>query len=783
MAYDTMGNYIADYETDEERRLREEQEAAKATPVTQTIKTNPVTGQQEMTIKGTPRDLSAANPLTPTVTTPVAPSNFARMQQVESNGQDFDAQGRPLTSPAGAMYRNQVMPATAANPGYGVRPASAQTPEEYNRVGEEYYNALLKKYNGNVEMATAAYNAGPGRVDRNVAANQGQLNPQQLPNETQGYLSKVLGAVGQGVNAVMPSAQADTVSAAQLQRAPTITPVTPSQPVTPNQVAAAAPVATPAAPLGGTGLKMPGVAPTVGAPVTAPALQEFMNTQDNPMEMLRYGSREDVPQYLRDRAKTRAYELMDREVKQAEAKKQAEQVLISGNGTAMTRALRDNGDQGNYLKMIMLGFISPELAGKEAIKLGFGNKWTTDQIEMDGKPVTVEIQTRGDGKILGGNIAGSDVPLTPEQLSMIGTGPGKNKPDVSTQDVEKNGQAGRVVTTFDKNNRPTTYVESGGKRYDYDTSWKPRSIATAAAKSETTLVNALRKQYGTDMAKAEAKMIEDAGNFGSATNPMSREQFRSLYSLSPVAAPPAAAPAAAAPAAAVPPMSQAQLAAAQVTPGSGTTVAAPVTPQQVAAAPAPAGTAGPTATAAPIRNAGEPEAAFKQRQKDWTEEQQTLRKGRDEVMKKAGDVIADSSKIVTDLVNVERAANDAVNKKTNFGTITNNLILPGEQYIGQKLKTQDYINTMNVLEQVNKQAAINAKMLGANPTDRDLQFVTATKPDTNWPPEAVADWLRKSADGTRRTLDFARKQMESGGRYIPETPQGSPGTAANPIKL
>ena len=50
----------------------EDELAANARPVTQTIKTNPVTGQQTMTVSGSPQDLSAANPLTPTVT-PVAP--------------------------------------------------------------------------------------------------------------------------------------------------------------------------------------------------------------------------------------------------------------------------------------------------------------------------------------------------------------------------------------------------------------------------------------------------------------------------------------------------------------------------------------------------------------------------------------------------------------------------------------------------------------------------------------------------------------------------------------
>ncbi len=65
---------------------RQEQVAADATPVTQTIKTNPVTGEQEMTVKGNVRDLSAANPLTPTVSgfqsQPISPDSL-QMQQAQ----------------------------------------------------------------------------------------------------------------------------------------------------------------------------------------------------------------------------------------------------------------------------------------------------------------------------------------------------------------------------------------------------------------------------------------------------------------------------------------------------------------------------------------------------------------------------------------------------------------------------------------------------------------------------------------------------------------------------
>jgi hypothetical protein len=53
------------------RRDEEEEDAVgNVRPVTQTIRTDPVTGEQTMTIKGSPQDLSAANPLTPTVSMP-----------------------------------------------------------------------------------------------------------------------------------------------------------------------------------------------------------------------------------------------------------------------------------------------------------------------------------------------------------------------------------------------------------------------------------------------------------------------------------------------------------------------------------------------------------------------------------------------------------------------------------------------------------------------------------------------------------------------------------------
>jgi soluble lytic murein transglycosylase len=120
------------------------------------------------------------------------------MVQAESGGRQFGPNGQILTSPAGAQGQAQIMPATAANPGYGVKPASPEeiaSPEGNRAFGQRYYQGLLNHFKGDEAKAVAAYNAGPGRVQKNVQANAGQMNAQQLPQETQGYLQKVLGAV------------------------------------------------------------------------------------------------------------------------------------------------------------------------------------------------------------------------------------------------------------------------------------------------------------------------------------------------------------------------------------------------------------------------------------------------------------------------------------------------------------------------------------------------------------------------------------------------------------
>lgn len=100
------------------------------------------------------------------------------------------------TSHAGAMGIMQLMPATAASLGV----TDAYDAEQNIMGGANLISQLLTKYNGDISLALAAYNAGSGNVEK-----YGGIPPF---TETQNYVSKILGYLGGDVTVSVPNTTA-----------------------------------------------------------------------------------------------------------------------------------------------------------------------------------------------------------------------------------------------------------------------------------------------------------------------------------------------------------------------------------------------------------------------------------------------------------------------------------------------------------------------------------------------------------------------------------------------
>lgn len=136
---------------------------------------------------------------------------FNSLLNTESGGSHTNPDGSVKTSSKGAIGIAQVMPDTAPEAakmaGLPWDEAKYRNDPEYNKaLGKAYFTNMLNRFGGNEEKALAAYNAGPGAVERAVVATANSKDPmawlKALPKETQDYVPKTLSRAGTDVGVV-----------------------------------------------------------------------------------------------------------------------------------------------------------------------------------------------------------------------------------------------------------------------------------------------------------------------------------------------------------------------------------------------------------------------------------------------------------------------------------------------------------------------------------------------------------------------------------------------------
>ena len=148
---------------------------------------------------------------------------WSALKNQESGNRQFDGSGKLITSPVGAFGIAQLMPGTAQDiarqMGDPSLAAKARTdPATNERMGRWYLGKQLEKY-GSASLALAAYNAGPGRVDRWLVTigdpRQGNITESEwaarIPfRETRNYVQTIVQRSGgaAAMSSIIPEGQA-----------------------------------------------------------------------------------------------------------------------------------------------------------------------------------------------------------------------------------------------------------------------------------------------------------------------------------------------------------------------------------------------------------------------------------------------------------------------------------------------------------------------------------------------------------------------------------------------
>ena len=432
----------------------------------------------------------------------------------------------------------------------------------------------------------------------------------------------------------------------------------------------------------------------------------------------------------------------------------------------IAKTLQKDHPDGSWTRYLITGILGlTGLNQMEANKLGLGDKTMPVRDPTTGASGMIRVSPDGTPTM---GINSDGTMMDHKELTNFYAQASQKKvaaATTSTQDVENaSGVKGRVITEHLQDGRTKTYVESGGKQFDYTSAWKPVAITTAAEKAviqtteqgkraeKTTTETGIRKETGAQINQNYAGATgfnraagQTAGKLSVETGapvPYTQQRTGAVVNRPPVFgnAPGPVAPAAqtTAPGINVPPPSAGPL------------------PTNASLNPAP----GQLPISAPYNPAVENPLQYKERLK---------REGAalSAVAKKSAETVATAGQVADTIDNAQHAIDlldSGVHNISPYGPKIQKL----EQYKPGEVPPQ-VTNTKTIMDMVRSiggaasQAAIKGHL-----TNQELTFLTENKPDGT-DPKYTRQWLEKSIKTLRKAQAQAQAQVTSGG------------TAENPV--
>lgn len=263
------------------------------------------------------------------------------------------------------------------------------------------------------------------------------------------------------------------------------------------------------------GIKMPGMQMAVGTTPATDYINQYQNIQSDPGKLLQFSQDETIPEWMKNRARSRAADILDSE----RQKQMAKERMQNMNPNDLEKALREKTTGGSWLKAIMFGMLGMEnSAQEEAAKLGIGKE--TSITGSNGTPYIVKLASNGT-PIEGFN-AKTGTKLTPTELVAVTAGAAAQKGAVThtgKMQVIEGPQKGEV---FYERTTPQgiELVDVNGNRYTGPTSnLRPFGIGSDIATKNQIQIQELQNKLAfagpTASASEREKIIaESEARFG-----------------------------------------------------------------------------------------------------------------------------------------------------------------------------------------------------------------------------------------------------------------------------